>query len=117
MGFSGRGTSHCDEIVSPHEPPSPMLRPLHGEGRDDTRQEGLIMAVPGSNALASAISGAVLEILRPRVGSTHKTRALVVERPAGNQVLHCLRVIAGARSVLVVQTVRRFDLRDVDLHA
>jgi len=63
--FSGRGTSRCDEIVRPHDPP--MARSFassrHGEGRDDARQERLIIAVPGSNALAWVISDAVLEIL------------------------------------------------------
>jgi hypothetical protein len=48
--------------------------------------------------------------------SAYEARALVVERPAGHQVLHCPRVIARAQGILLVQAVRRFDLRDVDLH-
>src|SRR5215510_668131 len=48
--------------------------------------------------------------------SAHQARALVVESPAGDQVLHGLGVIAGAERVLLVEAMRRLDLRHVDLH-
>src|SRR6516164_3266682 len=52
----------------------------------------------------------------PYGGSAHQTGALVIEPPAGDQVLHCVGVITGAQSVLLVKAMRRLDLGHVDLH-
>src|SRR6516225_12170662 len=52
----------------------------------------------------------------PYGGLAHQAGALVIEPPAGDQVLHCLGVIACAQSVLLVKAMRRLDLRHVDLH-
>src|SRR5215475_7199548 len=53
----------------------------------------------------------------PYGGSAHQTGALVIEPPAGDQVLHCLGVIACAQGVLLVEPMGRLDLRHVDLHS
>jgi hypothetical protein len=47
--------------------------------------------------------------------SAHETRLLVVERPAGNKVLHRDCVVAGAQTVRFVERVRALDLLKIDL--
>src|SRR5262249_50823196 len=48
-------------------------------------------------------------------GSAHHRGALVVEPPAGDQVLHRLGVVACAQRLVLVEPMRCLDLRHVDL--
>src|SRR3954471_1374085 len=56
----------------------------------------------------SAFPGSCLSFL------THQARTLVVEGPAGDQVLHGNSVIAGAESMLLVEVMRGVDGGPVD---
>src|SRR5207253_285506 len=49
--------------------------------------------------------------------STHEGRALVVERPARDEVLHRGRVVARAERLLLIEAVVLLDLTHVDLDA
>src|SRR5207248_3413683 len=55
--------------------------------------------------------------IMPEFFLTHEAGTLVVEGPAGDQVLHGDSVIAGTESMLLVELMRRFDGRAVDYDA
>src|ERR1700675_877051 len=49
--------------------------------------------------------------------SAHETGTLVVEFPAGNKELHGDRIVSGAEPVGLVEPVRGFERREIDLYA
>ncbi|VDZ52475.1 Uncharacterised protein [Serratia odorifera] len=51
------------------------------------------------------------------LSSAAKRRALAIELPAGNQILHCQRIVACAARQRLVQPVRLFQRRPVKLDA
>ena len=48
---------------------------------------------------------------------SHQTGAFRIEFPAGDQILHSDRIIAAAKTLLLIKMMRLFQLIKIDLHA
>src|SRR5678815_5014782 len=81
----------------------------------------LTAAPPEVQSRLSLFSRMVLSLVRvmavAATASPVERGPLGVEGPAGNQVLHRRRVVAGAEAVLEVEPVRLLDLGHVELDA
>src|SRR5438067_2353329 len=97
---------------SQSKPASPTISAVTGLV-SDTQQP--IRRLPARrsrlNAFGMAEYGAVIVGLR----SANEARALRVERPAGNQVLHRGRIVTRAESHAAVERVRPLHLHHVEL--